>query len=240
MTAQAVVAEPVAGERPLLVPDAWLSKRLLMPAFTLQESAEPHVRPEAAPAFVQARVELHASDRVSALIRSGYSLVETAVRLEMDVARKPRAPRSVRFACSDDESAVRQISASAFMHSRFHRDPLISRQLADRIKADWAGNFFTGNRGTHMVVKPSGKGVDGFLLLIARAGELIIDLVGVAPHAQGRGIGRAMLDFAVAGIPEVSRLVVGTQVHNTASLAYYSSYGMRIARSNHALHLHVR
>jgi ribosomal protein S18 acetylase RimI-like enzyme len=226
----------------VLTPDIWLSERLGMSAFTLRADADPEQRPVARPSFVQAKVNMDERDRLETLVRAGYALIETAVTLERNIeaTSSPSPGRNIRFAVAADESAVRRIAGTVFRYSRFHMDPLISRPTADRIKADWAGNFFAGARGTHMVVADDGHDAVGFLQLIHRGDVLIIDLVGVAPESQGRGLGRQMLDFAAGEIDGPRRYVVGTQLHNFPSLAYYTSYGFRILRSNHTLHRHFR
>jgi ribosomal protein S18 acetylase RimI-like enzyme len=222
-----------------LVPDGWLSGRLNVAAFTLPEDADPGLRPMVRPAFLQTKISIDAQDRLEALIRAGYSLMETAVTLEMLVAAKGPSHNLARFAKAADELKVRSIAASAFTQSRFHMDPRISKTAASRIKSDWAGNFFDGGRGTHMVVSEDAGVTAGCLLLIHRGEELIIDLVAVAPKSQGMGLGRAMLNFAAQNVAGPQRFVVGTQLHNTQSLAYYTGYGFRIVRSSHSLHQHL-
>lgn len=233
-------AETPGTGNAVLKPDIWLTERLNVPAFTLPVEADPAQQPAGRPAFVQTKVDVGQRERLEALVRAGYALIETAVTLERDIDRTSSSNRNVRFAVADDESEVRRIAEAAFRYSRFHMDPLIPRHIANRIKADWAGSFFARGRGTHMVVAGDGDQTAGFLLLIHRGDELIIDLVGVAPGSQGRGLGREMLDFGAAEIDGPHRYVVGTQLHNVQSLAYYTGYGFRVVRSNHTLHRHFR
>jgi ribosomal protein S18 acetylase RimI-like enzyme len=227
-------------ENAILKPDLWLSERLGVPAFTLPAEADPGHEPVARPAFVQTKVDVRERQRLEALVRAGYALIETAVTLERNIDRTSSKGRDVRFAVAADESEVRRIAETAFRYSRFHMDPLISHPTATRIKSDWVGNFFARARGTHMVVASDGPQTVGFLLLIHRGDQLIIDLVGVAPRSQGRGLGRKMLAFAARQIEGPRTYVVGTQLHNVQSLAYYTGYGFRVVRSSHTLHRHFR
>lgn len=227
-----------ASQAAALIPDEWLGERLGVPAFSLPDRADPLQQAAVRPAFVQAKVRLEDRPRLEALIRTGYALIETAVTLECDIGQVSRPSSPVRFARPADEAAVRGIAATAFQYSRFHADPLIASATANRIKADWAGNFFKGGRGTHMVVATEREEPAGFMLLIHRSERLIIDLVGVAPAFQGRGLGRAMLDFAAGEVSGPTRFVVGTQLQNVGSLAYYTGYGFRVSRSNYTLHRH--
>jgi ribosomal protein S18 acetylase RimI-like enzyme len=236
MNARAGVAEAAHGA---LVPDRWLGERLNVAAFSLPADADPALLPGVRPAFLQTKVDISDAERLAALVRAGYALVETAVTLEMPIAKVREKGAGARFAAPADENAVRTIAAAAFTQSRFHTDPKIPKPVAARIKADWAGNFFSGTRGTHLVVADDGGVPAGFLLLIHRGEELVIDLVGVKPGAQSQGLGRAMLDFAAAQVEGPKRYVVGTQLHNTQSLAYYTGYGFRIVRAKHSLHRHL-
>jgi GNAT superfamily N-acetyltransferase len=208
-------------------------------AFTLPPDGDASLHPDVRPAFLQTKVPVADSERMATLVRAGYLPVETAVTLEMPMPGNLKPGPDARFAVPADEGAVRAIARTVFRYSRFHADSRIPDAVAHRIKENWAGGFFAGGRGTHMVVAAADGGVAGFLLLICRGDQLIIDLVGVAADCQGRGIGRAMLDFAAANITGPTRYVVGTQLHNIPSLAYYTGYGFRIVRANHSLHRHV-
>jgi ribosomal protein S18 acetylase RimI-like enzyme len=222
-----------------LICDSWLSSQLGVAAFSISESADVNVEPGERPAFLQAKVDIGDRLRTEALIRAGYMLVETAVMLAKDIARVRCDNAQLRFAEPSDAPGVCPIAGCAFRQSRFHMDPLIGREAADRIKARWAGNYFSGQRGTHMVVALDGSTTAGFLLLIARGEELVIDLVGVLPSHQGRGIGRAMLDFAAARVEGPRRFIVGTQLCNVRSLAYYTGRGFQIVGARHSLHRHL-
>jgi ribosomal protein S18 acetylase RimI-like enzyme len=223
-----------------LVPDRWLGDQLGLAAFTLTADADPATPVPVRPAFVQTKVETTDVQRVDRLIRGGFTLVETAVILEASIDRTTAPLAAARFAVPADEADVRRIAGSAFTESRFHRDPLIPRERANAIKAAWAGNFFSGARGTHLVVAEQGGQTCGFLQLIERGKDLIIDLVGVDKAARGRGLGRAMLIHAARHIADPERWVVGTQLSNVRSLAFYNAFGFRIVRAHHSLHRHVR
>lgn len=221
-----------------LVRDKWLEERLNRPAFTLPVDAPVECEPHSGAAFIQTKVPITDSTRADRLIRVGYSLVETAVVLEKAI--KPAPPHvGVRFARPDDETSVRRIAGSVFRFSRFHMDPAIPLDAANRIKEDWAGNFFSGSRGTHMVVQEDAGAVVGFLLLIIQNDTLIIDLVGVSAGAQGRGYGRSMIDFAANNIDGPHRFLVGTQLCNVPSLAYYNGHGFRVVDARYSLHRHI-
>lgn len=68
-----------------------------------------------------------------------------------------------------------------------------------------------------------------------------LDRIAVAPDVQGRGYGRAALDFAVMTLASAGARRVGlsTQARNTESRSLYESYGFRRSHS-HDYHLYGR
>lgn len=49
---------------------------------------------------------------------------------------------NLRFAKSSDEPQIRAIAKKSFKNSRFYKDPNISKNVANKIKEEWVGNFF--------------------------------------------------------------------------------------------------
>ena len=221
--------------------DGWLAERLGRPAFTVDGSAlEEDV---AAAGFYQARVpadDVAAVQRLSAL---GFSVVDTTLTL----GRTPvpgSAPSSVVRAKPEHREAVVEIARTAFRFSRFHLDPEVPAELANRIKADWIESYFAGTRGEHLLVALADGRPAGFLAVIAGedAGKALrtIDLIAVAPSAQGRGLARALTGAFVAESARVCDEVrVGTQAANVPATRLYESMGFALVRAQYALHLHV-
>jgi ribosomal protein S18 acetylase RimI-like enzyme len=143
-----------------------------------------------------------------------------------------------RPARPDDRDAVMALAASSFDHSRLHLDPAIPRAVADRSRAEWAGNFFAGKRGDHMIVGEIDGVLAGFAQLLGpRDGVLTIDLIEVAPPYRRRGIAHTLI-AASAGIAGTQTLRVGTQIANTPSLRLYETLGFRVVGSQYVLHYH--
>ena len=94
-----------------------------------------------------------------------------------------------------------------------------------------------------MVVAETNGQVVGFLqLLWGQEDTLIIDLIGVAPENQGKGLGRAMIcHAAMHGTGDHRRpakILVGTQAANIPSIRLYESLGLRMYSAQYALHYH--
>lgn len=242
--------EPSAGT---LEPDRWLSGLMGVPAYTLKldgalaASGRAEVRRlQGEGAFLQAKVAADDPEAVESLEALGFRLVDTNVVLEgrpvVDGPATAAAGVGVRFAGMDDRAGVVALAATAFEHSRFHRDRHLPAGLADRIKAAWAGAFFAGTRGDRMVVADApGGGCAGFLQLIDQPeGTLLIDLVAVAPALRGRGTARAMIAFACRNSPGIGAVRVGTQLANRASLRLYQGLGLALADARYVFHSYTR
>ncbi len=190
--------------------------------------------------MIEAKVPVDRVGALSALTDQGFHLVDTNVQL----TRAARAPEAFdarcRLARADDEAAVRDIAGRSFSQSRFHFDPIIPDALADRLKAEWAGNFFSGRRGHWMVVAEDERGVGGFLQLLRGPDDLlVIDLIAVAPERRGRALARSMIACAAQScLGRPAAMLVGTQIANFGSLALYGGMGFRVSSAAHVLHLH--
>ena len=133
------------------------------------------------------------------------------------------------------------IAARSFRTSRFHLDPSIPNETADRIKAAWAENYFAGHRGDLMLIAEQDGEVAGFLQALRGSNDtLVIDLLAVAEAAARRGLARAMIErlAAEARGQQASALRVGTQAANLPSCRLYESLGFRLTAAETVLHFH--
>lgn len=190
------------------------------------------------PVFLYAKLPTDAPDSIARLEELGFRLVDTNVTLERDAAGLVASPGKTRPARPADRAAVIALAAAGFTYSRLHLDPAVPREVADRSRAEWAGNFFAGSRGDHMIVAESDGAMAGFAQLLGpREGVTTIDLIGVAARFRRRGIAGDLI-AASAGITGTRTMRVGTQIANTPSLRLYQALGFRIVASHYVLHYH--
>jgi ribosomal protein S18 acetylase RimI-like enzyme len=192
--------------------------------------------------FAYAKVPVAEIGLVRDLIGHGFYPVDVALQFEGVVQPAP-AGSGIRFAAPADRDGVARVAGATFEFSRFHLDPAIPRNLANAMKAEWAGNFFVGLRGDGMVVAEVDGRVAGFLQLLWRPQNvLLVDLIGVDRACQGRGIARQLIHFAAqkgTGDGRVPAAIhVGTQVANVKSVRLYESLGLRQASAHYVLHYH--
>lgn len=227
--------------------DGWLSERFGHSVFTVDavtpvEELVDHVGAPGRRSY-QTRVPVEDAAAVRRLGALGFSVVDTTLTL----GREPEpgaVPAEVVRADAAHRDAVVSIAASAFRFDRFHLDPAVPDEVANRIKADWVGSYFAGTRGEHLLVALADGEPAGFLAVIAGedAGRTLrtIDLIAVGAAARGRGLARALTAaFTAESVGLCDEVRVGTQAANRAATRLYESVGFSLVRAQYALHLHV-
>lgn len=186
--------------------------------------------------FIDAKVGSDDLDSLQKLVSQGFDIVETALIFEQKkiVNESQNSLLSFRLAVKDDEKAVLGIAEDAFTSSRFYQDPNISKEIASKIKRDWVANYFSNERGTHMIISEGKNGeIAGFMLLIDKT----IDLIATSPFWFRQGVGLGMIAFANQNMGSLLR--AGTQSINKASINFYQKAGFILEKTQFVLHKHV-
>jgi len=245
------VVSPAGGRQQVIIhPDSWLSEKLARPAFTVMAATSSpadiraafasHQSPEGA--FYTAKVGALELEVVGALTAEGFSVIESSLAFERPIDR--HAPVAQVSVCQPAwHDAVLDIAEHAFRYSRFHVDPRIDHLAANRIKREWIQSYVDRRRGDVLLVAHENGTVTGFnaMLVTERpSGPVaVIDLIGVHPEHQRRGIGRLLIDAALHHYQGRCRsLEVGTQGSNIPSVRLYEGLGFRLIRSGFVLHRH--
>lgn len=239
----------------LFTPDPWLAETLARPVFKLaspQVSREPLSAEMAelsrqGDAFFYAKLPTSEVTTCMILSGAGFSVIDTGITFLWSGGKgaAPRMNISVGPVRPEQHHAVADIAARCFRWSRFHLDPRIPVKLANLVKRRWIENYCRGQRGAALYVGEIGDTIAGFLAVIESKADnrplAIIDLIGVSPEHQGRGIGAALVRFFVdEWRGRVAELRVGTQAANIASLRFYERNGFQIVESNYVLHAHYQ
>ena len=145
----------------------------------------------------------------------------------------------------EEHEEVLYIAENSFRYSRFHLDPGVSLEIANRIKRDWIANYIRGHRGDHLFAASLDGRAVGFLAAIRSETEYgrtaTIDLVGVHPDFQKRGIGSALTAAFIDYYRDsCDWLQVGTQVANIPSMKLYQRMGFYISGAQYVMHMHVQ
>jgi ribosomal protein S18 acetylase RimI-like enzyme len=247
-------AEPPSSQVALRE-DRWLSSCVKHPVITVAvsdddaaASAVREITTLTSPAMLQARVPASEPAVLAALQGAGMRVVNCAVTLARRKGTGFSNPTGavqvdVRHADPDRDRAILDVAGRCFLSTRFHLDPQIPDELANRIKREWAANCLRGLRGDSMLVATAGPRLVGFLAIInataAQQPVRVIDLIGVDVDAQRQGVGSALMARFVDEAPEDAMLRVGTQASNESAMRFYQRLGFGIESIAFDLHQHV-
>ncbi|MHB8643771.1 MAG: GNAT family N-acetyltransferase [Gaiellaceae bacterium] len=220
----------------MLVRDDWLSDRLGRDVYALLgEPVEPP-----GPALVFAKVPVDDVVRVALLEEAGFRVVDVNVTLTYAGGDCGPPALDVGPWRTSEAAQLVAIAESSFRFSRFHLDPKISKESADRVKGDWIRGYTEGGRGLELLAARIDQVPVGFLAVLESGDARIIDLVGVAGAHRGRGVGRALIQaFVHRHHGSGNELRVGTQIANVPSLRLYQGLGFTVSEAAYVLHRHV-
>lgn len=192
--------------------------------------------------FAYAKVNVTERSFSAFLESKGFKLIDTNVVFYRNIAHtnKLQAANEIRFAVSVDAENVIDLAERSFIYSRFHADPLIQKNSADRIKKEWVANYFSGKRGSKMVVAIYNKLIVGFALLLINDRTVVIDLIAVDASVRNKGYASAMINFIFDNFADKSVVKVGTQIQNIPSINLYLKHGFRLLEASYVFHFHSK
>ena len=176
---------------------------------------------------------------------SGFKIIEENITLEKKGGESLKKKLfghhqqyEIRWAQAEDRNFVEDIAQKNFSHDRFHQDQKIDNSVADEIKRQWAGNFFSGKRGDAMIVATANNRPVAFLLLFLAKKHSVIDLIAVCKKHRKKGLSKQMFGYALQNLSDRNRWIVGTQSTNIPSVKLYESLGFQTIGSQYVLHRH--
>jgi len=230
----------------MLQKDQWLSSILGKSVFQIDSGfvsqlANSHLPHDSA--IVMAKVPVSNVLDCIHLQRLNFSLVDTNVQLQKLSYKSSFLINNlnIRFSNPSDQEGVLKIAANSFTYDRFHNDPFITQEDAEKIKVEWAKNYFKNARGNWMIVAEDRGIISGFLQLLHGVdGALIIDLIAVDHNYRNTGVAQSMISFAMQNCENRIEVVrVGTQIANLPSIALYLKMGFSITSAQYVFHCHI-
>ena len=134
---------------------------------------------------------------------------------------------AIRSAAERDIPTLQAIARRSHRDSRFYYDGNFLESLCDELYETWIKKSCDG-WAKNVLVAVEGNAIHGYLtchLTDARSGA--IGLVGVAEHAQGKGVGKNLLLSAVCWFARqgVEKISVATQGRNVRAQRLYQRAG---------------
>jgi len=230
----------------MLDKDQWLSSILGKSVFQIDSkfiSQLVYSRLPQGPALVMVKVPVSNIDDCKHLQDLNFFLVDTNVQLQKLRGKSSFLTNklNIRFSNPSDQEGVLKIAANSFTYDRFHNDPDITQESAEKIKVEWAKNYFKNARGNWMVVAEDKGNISGFLQLLHGVdGALIIDLIAVDQNYRHTGVSQRMISFAIQNCETKTKVVrVGTQIANLPSIALYLKMGFCVTSAQYVFHYHI-
>lgn len=159
----------------------------------------------------------------------GFVPVDTRITLRRPgglalLGPEPGSPVAIRPAGEADEEQMADLARVSHTDSRFFFDSRFPRTRAGDLYAAWIRRGLA-EASRHVLLGER----DGRMLGYVVIGDepQTIELIAVAEPARGQGVGRALVEAAIAERPEQPMLVV-TQARNVGALRLYQANGFEI------------
>jgi dTDP-4-amino-4,6-dideoxy-D-galactose acyltransferase len=165
-----------------------------------------------------------------ALEDAGARLVDVRMMFDRKLeATAGATPSTVRPSRPSDVPALRTIAGQSHSNSRFYADPHFPRARCDELYATWIEKSCRGWADRVFVAEHENRPVGYLSCHVREEGRGEIGIVGVAPEAQGHGLGRDLVVSALRFFAEqgLSRVTVVTQGRNIVAQRLYESMGFR-------------
>jgi len=182
---------------------------------------------------VAIRIPMSDHSFVQVLEAGGFCYVGGLATLRLG-RQKQKAPQrtagvSIRKVQKNDIGQLEKVARTAFTEGRFYHEPGLKAGSAQKIYGVWAKNSV--NYADEIWVADK-KGQSGFVSLKKdhKGRRLWIDLIAVAPHAQGLGIGGLLVEKSIKSVSLQKDwdLAVKTEPENLKALHFYLKNGFEL------------
>ena len=162
-----------------------------------------------------------------------YHLVDIRVTLVVkitDQSRIDRRENSIRFANEEDIAPLRKIAGISYTNTRFFSDRHFDREKCRQLYEVWIEKCVRAQNGCVFVWDFQNQAVAYVTAAINTDRTGSIELVGVSPEWQGKGIGKKLIQAATDYFYEnqVFSVTTVTQGRNIHALMLYQKCGFSI------------
>jgi dTDP-4-amino-4,6-dideoxy-D-galactose acyltransferase len=168
-----------------------------------------------------------------ALEDAGGRNVDVRLTFDCKPTDKLHAPSpKVRPHRESDVGPLRAIASASHVNSRFYADGHFPLARCNELYATWVEKSCRGWADQVFVAEVDGQPAGYLSCHVRSGGRGEIGIVGVAPHAQGHGLGRDLVATALSWFAEreIGRVTVVTQGRNIVAQRLYQTMGFRTAQ----------
>jgi len=164
-------------------------------------------------------------------------LADVNIQLEKGALDQQLCPQEVKIIGSQ-EPDERIASLSYFPFSKFIEDSRLATRGGAQVYRHWVVNSFDKPHKHFALAEGSEGRLDGFVLYRFEGGHCWIELIVVAPHAKGNGVGTKLFEAVEYAAYHAGCTVrVGTQVHNHSAINFYHKMGCRQVGCHQVYHV---
>jgi dTDP-4-amino-4,6-dideoxy-D-galactose acyltransferase len=194
---------------------------------------------------IVARIDANDLPTLHALEREGFEIIDGILTFSLRLPRErilpPASGFEIRHFQRTDLDDVLAIARSAYVFDRFHADPSLTREIADRVTETWVRCSCSGDADAVILACYAGTLAAYVTCNIHKEtsdvlGTTFATIGMVATHSDFRGKGAgtcatigALNWFQQQGVDVVE---VGTQLANVAASRLYESNGFRLTASH--------
>ena len=119
--------------------------------------------------------------------------------------------------------------------SRFLKDPFFGPTAFQRLYKKWIDNAISAE-DTKVLVCVEQHKIIGFVTYTIKNDSVSIGLIAVSTEAQGKGIGKKLIDVVETNLSEDTLLIVPTQKTNIGACNFYPKLGFEILSTQYIYH----
>lgn len=119
--------------------------------------------------------------------------------------------------------------------SRFLKDPFFGPIAFQRLYKKWIDNAIAA-KDTKVLVCVEQHKIIGFVTYTIKNDSVFIGLIAVSTEAQGKGVGKKLIDSVETNLSEDTLLIVPTQKTNIGACYFYHKLGFEILSTHYIYH----
>lgn len=221
--------------------DEWLSKILKKNTYSISNPMKKTIIYPEKSEFVFTKINKKKKKVINFFLLNKFKKINSNIIFAKKInPNKNILIEDLRNAFKKDLNKLQKISAKNLIKSRFNIDKRISKKKSETIKKEWVKNFFLKKRGNALLVFEKERKIAGFILLIFKKKDLIIDLIALHKIYQNKGFGKNLINYIEFKYKDkFEKIKVGTQSNNPQSIKFYKKMGFKKIEEFVVLHKHI-
>lgn len=167
------------------------------------------------------------------------SLISKQINFKKRVQKEENNLINCRKARRSDKKDILKITQNSHSVSRFLIDKTISKKFKKNYKKEWILNYFKKKRGDNLLLAFLNKTIYGFILLIKKKNEVIIDQIIVDKKYVKKKVGTSLINYLSKLYFDNGKLTIkaGTSLENHIAKKFYLKNGFKRYDSYFVYHL---